>query len=124
MTILCLDCETTITNKGNPFTRQNKLVVVGVLNLETGVKTHYWSEDLDGLQHDIDSASLLIGFNIKFDLHWIRRAGIRFDLLRTRVWDRQLAEFIIESQSTPYPSLNKSCEKYGLPLKIDVEKIS
>ena len=119
---LVIDVETTITNKGNPFTDVNQLVVVGVKNLTTDTVTHYWYPDLHALQETIDNASTLIGFNIKFDLHWLRRAGIHFDLLRTKVWDCQLAEFLLENQSKPYPSLNWACEKYGLPLKIDVVK--
>jgi DNA polymerase I-like protein with 3'-5' exonuclease and polymerase domains len=119
---LVLDVETTITNKGNPFTDVNQLVVVGVLNIETNETHYFWYPDLTGLQDLIDSAEILIGFNIKFDLHWLRRCGINIDLLRHRVWDCQLAEFILENQSKPYPSLNWACEKYGLPLKEDVVK--
>ncbi len=119
--LLVLDVETTTKNKGNPFCLENQLVVVGVLDLATNKVTKYWY-GTTGLQEQIDQASLLIGFNIKFDLHWLRRVGITIDLLKHKVWDCQLAEFIIEAQSKPYPSLNWACEKYGLPLKIDVVK--
>ena len=97
--------------------------MVGVLDLTTNEKTLYW-DDLTGLQDRVDNAALLIGFNIKFDIHWLRRAGINIDLLRHTIWDCQLAEFILDCQSKPYPSLNGTCEKYGLPLKLDVVRIS
>ncbi len=119
---LVVDVETTTFQKGNPFSRRNQLVVVGVLDVEKRTTKHYWWPNLDGLQEQIESAGLVIGFNIKFDLHWLKRAGIVFNLLTTKVWDCQLAEFLLEAQTNPYPSLNKACEKYGLPLKLDVVK--
>ena len=117
--VLVLDSETTVTNKGHPFTMDNKLVVVGVLDLDRNVKTLYW-DDYTGLQDRIDSASLLVGFNIKFDLHWLRRVGICIDLLRHRIWDCQLAEFILTGQRNPYPSLDAVASKYDLGSKLDV----
>ena len=117
---LVLDVETTIKNKGNPFTAENKLVVVGVLDIDTGETFYYW-ENFHELQEKIDNCRLLIGFNLKFDLHWIRRAGVNFGL-DLRIWDAQLAEFLLENQSNPYPSLQKACEKYELPGKLDIVK--
>src|SRR5690606_27629138 len=66
----------------------------------------------------IEDATLLIGFNIKFDLHWLRRYGIRPND-KVRIWDCQLAEFIITGQQGAYPSLDGCCEKYGLGQKDD-----
>lgn len=96
--------------------------MVGVLDIATNQTTKYWWPNLDGLQSEIDSAELLIGFNIKFDLHWLKRSGVVFNLLTTKVWDCQLAEFLLEGQSNPYPSLDQACTKYGMPLKIDIVK--
>ena len=101
----------------------NKLVVVGVRDIVKQCDYLYWDGYYDGLQEQLDEADLIIGFNIKFDIHWLRRAGITIDLLRHRVWDCQLAEFILEAQSTPYPSLNNTCAKYNVPLKLDVVKL-
>jgi len=36
------------------------------------------------------------------------------------VWDCQIAEFLLESQRNPYPSLAKACEKYNIPAKMDI----
>ena len=95
---------------------------MGVLNVETGVRTLYWHGALYGLQERINEADLLIGFNIKFALHWLRRIGINISLHQHKVWDCQLAEFILEGQSNPYPSLNQALTKYNLPLKLDIVK--
>lgn len=66
----------------------------------------------------INTADLVVGFNIKHDLHWIWRAGVKTPNIK--IWDCQLAEFLLEAQTNPYPSLNTTCEKYGIPLKLDV----
>ena len=117
---LVIDVETTIRNKGNPFTASNQLVVTGVLDVDSGEVTTYWyGKRLDDLQKKIDSATLIIGFNFKFDMHWLRRIGIIFPST-VRVWDCQLGEFILENQQIRYPSLNEASDKYGLGQKIDL----
>lgn len=63
-------------------------------------------------------AKLLVGFNIKFDLHWASRMGIK-PPDRIRIWDCQIAEFIITGQKGSYPSLDECCAKYDLGQKDD-----
>lgn len=58
--------------------------------------------------------------NGKHDIAWLRRHGCSF--LNTKIWDVLLAEFVISSQTVKFPSLNYCCEKYGIPLKLDVVK--
>ena len=66
----------------------------------------------------MQQAKLLVGFNLKFDLHWASRYGIK-PPDRCRVWDCQIAEFIISGQQARYPSLDECCAKYGLGSKDD-----
>jgi len=126
MNYLVLDVETSIKNKGNPFDRDNKLMLVGLLNdKETAVFDIEYSVDpykelLNNIQLAVDAADVLVGFNIKFDLHWLKRYGIDFS--KKRVWDCQLVEFILGSQLTPYPSLNAVSEYYELGSKLDEVK--
>lgn len=122
MKILTVDVETTISNKGHWADQSNKLMMVGVRWLNGYNYLHYVDDynPVDKIQEEIDSADILVGFNFKFDLHWLRRYGISFR--NKRVWDCQLAEFLLENQQNPYPSLNQACEKYGIPLKLDVVK--
>ena len=68
----------------------------------------------------MNEADVLVGFNIKFDLHWLQRYGI--DFKTKRVWDCQLVQFIIMNQSNPYPSLNGTAEYYELGTKLDEVK--
>lgn len=127
MNVLTLDVETTTSNKGNPFDTTNKLMYVGAKYNDEPTElfdieytdTGYLS-NLKELQAMIYVSDWIIGFNIKFDLHWLRRYGIDFS--KCRVWDCQLAHFIMTGQDKPYPSLNGVCEYHGLEQKIDVIK--
>lgn len=73
------------------------------------------------LQKLVDEADLIVGFNLKFDMHWLQKAGLRLD--HKRLYDCQLAEFVIERQQNRYPSLDESAIKYHLGKKIDVIKL-
>ena len=124
MRTLILDVETTISNKGNPFDERNKLCYVGLYSTDG---TYLWDIDYSGspnrerlnaIQRSIDSHDTLVGFNIKFDLHWLRRYGINF--MDKRIWDCQLAHFILTGQQHPYPSLNGVADSYALGSKLDI----
>ena len=120
---IILDVETTIFQKGDPFSERNSLSYVGILrgavsnlyNIEYG-NSPYNSNLLAVDKHC--TSSLLIGFNIKFDLHWLRRYGIDFS--SCRVWDCQLVHFILTNQQFPYPSLNAVAAYYELEQKLDI----
>ena len=123
MKTLVLDVETTITNTGHPFTKDNKLMLVGldghrVYDIEFGVEPH--KKALEDIQVAVDECDMLVGFNIKFDLHWLQRYGINFKT--KRVHDCQLVEFILRNQANPYPSLNGTAEYYELGTKLDEVK--
>jgi len=121
---LILDVETTISNKGNPFDQSNKLVCVGIKTKEVSEILYIPGslEDYMYLQGYIDSCDILVGFNIKFDLHWLRKIGIKFD--HKPIWDCQLGEFILNNQKIKMPSLDDSCERRGLGKKIDTIKLN
>ena len=113
---LCLDVETTIFEKGNPFARRNKLCYVGVYR--QGGSIFVGSDALlPFVQREIVSSPLLVGFNLKFDLHWLQRYGITPGP-NQRVWDCQLAHFLLTSQRVPYQSLDGVAEHYGIPGKL------
>ena len=120
---LTLDFETTFYNHGNPFDSRNFFVVLGVKYSGEPATCIYFDEPdaVPRLQRLIDGASILIGFNAKFDLHHLRKAGINFE--GKPVWDCQVGEFLLENQKNPYPSLNQAAEKYGLGQKMDVIKL-
>ena len=124
MDYLVLDVETTTSNKGNPFDETNKLCYVGLLSngwsslCDIEYSDHAYRGDLASIQTAIDNSTTLVGFNIKFDLHWIKRYGNNFS--DKRIWDCQLVHFILTGQREPYPSLNAVAKSYGLDSKLDV----
>jgi DNA polymerase I-like protein with 3'-5' exonuclease and polymerase domains len=120
---LILDVETTISNKGNPFDETNKLCYIGLLgSTPRTISIEYGDEPyrhkLEEVQKEIDNNEILVGFNIKFDLHWIRKYGI--NIMGKRIWDCQLVHFILTGQQNPYPSLNGVADYYDLGSKLDV----
>ena len=120
---LILDVETTISNKGNPFDETNKLCYVGLLDTSHSLFSIEYDDQpykkhLEEIQSRINDAEILVGFNIKFDLHWLRKYGINF--VGKRVWDCQLVHFILTGQQYTYPSLNSVAAYYDLGSKLDV----
>ena len=124
--IITLDTESTTKHKGHPFTESNKLCLVG---MKSYGKNETWKIEYDDepygtalreIQDRITDDALIVGFNLKHDLHWLRRYGIR--LGDVRVWDVQLAYFLLSGQTKPYPSLDMVSEEYGFGKKLDIVK--
>ena len=121
MKILTVDTEATIFQKGNPYANRNKLCCVGVYDGTTyhcypiEYDSEPYGEHLQELRRLLEEAELLIGFNIKYDLHWLHRylPGLHI----SNVWDCQLGAFILSAQLTPYPSLDGVASGYGLDRK-------
>lgn len=117
--VVTFDVETTTLNRGNPFTASNKMISYSIKELGGDVRFSYYTDiDFITALRSVSEARLLVGFNIKFDLHWANRYGVQPNP-RARVWDCQIAEFIITGQKGAYPSLNDCAEKYGLGRKDD-----
>ena len=117
MTPLILDVETTIFQKGHAFAARNKLCYVGTYSEGSSVFVGT-PTILPDIGRQIVSASEVVGFNIKFDLHWLRREGIGIG--NRRVWDCQYAHFLLSGQREKYPSLDGVLNHYGLPPKMHV----
>ena len=127
MEYLVLDGETTTYAKGNPYSRRNSLCLVGIRDptsidtvIDIEYSNHNYVDQLHQLQEAINQTQLLILFNAKFDLAWLRRYGINFS--HCRVHDCQLTHFILSSQQDSYPSLNGVSESLGLGQKLDEVK--
>lgn len=110
----------------NPFTRDNKLCYFGLWDgsysdwlLDIG--TLPYGDVIPQINQRIKVVSLIVGFAIKFDLHWSWRYGVR-SWFGKNLWDCQLAHFLITGQQHKYPSLNEVAAHYGLGQKLDVVK--
>lgn len=120
MNELALDVETTISNKGNPFDLSNRLVCFSWADGNNAGAQQWGTDSTRACQSYIDDADLVVGFNFKFDAHWLTKNGV--SLQGKRIWDVQLAEFILSKQQNRFPSLNETCIKYGHPTKRDIVK--
>ena len=113
-----VDVETTTTNKGNPHTAKNKCVTIQVKESAGAVKV-FTSEDFALALPILLRGSVIVGFNLKFDLAWLERVlGFKAKV----VWDCQLAEFIFSNQTWKYPDLNRTLLNYGFEPKLDKVK--
>lgn len=116
--VVVLDVETTTTAKGSPFNAVNKLVTI---QYKVGLSDPVvlWPENFHLVLPVLESASLIVGTNLKFDLHWIQRELV---YKANVVWDCQLAEFIFSNQTWKYPDLATMCDNYSVTRKLDVVK--
>jgi len=118
MNVIALDTEITTWHKGHPFDPRNKLVCYSYAAPER-VGAHKWP-DKERLQAYINQYDLYVLFNAKFDLQWFVKEGLTYD--PKKVWDCQLAHFIMTNQTHRFPSMNEVAEYWGLPQKPDIVK--
>lgn len=119
MNYTVLDVETTTHNKGHPFDPRNKLV--SYASTDVGFKYHSDPDFVGAVRQRLGTSSCLVGFNIKFDLHWLNSIGCVVPDTCS-IWDCQLAEFVLSGQKDVLISLNECLERYGLPVKKDEVK--
>ena len=139
---LIIDTEVSIKNRGDdavgkhkssPYCGDNKIVMMGVKSyvykLEYGIEEPSILTNFSGalggsfMAEEEDNDFVLVGHNLKFDLlhmynvpnlkcrEWVQAGG--------KIWDTQLAEYLLEGQSITYPSLDQVAVKYGGTLKDD-----
>ena len=110
MKVLAIDTENNTWNKGAPFDRRFKNVCWSWADSNSSGADQTSPSSLENLVERIGQADVLVGFNLKYDLHVLRKLGIGFE--GKRYWDCQIAEFIRSNQTWKYPSLDESCGKY------------
>jgi len=122
--ILTFDTETTTFAKGNPYSVRNRMVSIG-WKLGDGPTTDVFVGD-SGWEGQVrtawEAADTIVGFNLKFDLAWLRRETGLTVRDNQQVYDVQLAWFVLTNQQHRYPSLNQVLEYFNLPVKLDVVK--
>lgn len=118
MRTLTIDVESTTKNKGNPFNPSNLLCAISWRCDGSSYCQPPTEATLSCVQEQIDRADLIIGFNFKFDYHWLRRVGL--NLKGKQIWDVQIAEYVLRYQRESYLSLEDVCESYGIEGKLDV----
>ena len=113
---LVVDLETTIrcpvgNNTGNPMWRSNKVIAAGMQFVGGTYADMYAKEgvDLDSVRKICDTADLVIGHNVKFDLLYIYRDTSN---KIPRIWDTQLAAYLLSGQKHMYASLDELTAEY------------
>jgi DNA polymerase I-like protein with 3'-5' exonuclease and polymerase domains len=117
-------------NKAHPYDKRNVACNVGFRNLETQetliFKLEYddepYGKKLQEIQSILSESSVLTAFNFKYDLAWLRRYGLVVPVT-TRLFDPQLAFWILTNQENQYPSLDQVAEHFGVEKKLDVVKL-
>lgn len=115
MKTLVIDTENTIFQKGNPFARRNRCCYLGLFDGKSSPQLHDLVHGVPDVPTKVD-VDCIVGFNLKYDLHWLRRLGIQFP---PRVHCCQLAHYLLTHQKNIYPSLQEVCEYYGIAGKLD-----
>lgn len=121
--VVTFDVETNTINKGNPFTASGKMVSYSCKQEDLATSFNYYLEPdfLHEIRALFSAAKLIVGFNVKFDLHWMHRHSV-IPRDSVRIWDCQIAQFILSGQTIRFPSLDDCCEIHNLPKKQDKVK--
>lgn len=120
MKLLAVDVESTTFNQGNPFDKRNTLVCI---SLYDGRKAECVRSDPAGIRYvnsAIANCSAVLGFNFKFDLHWLTKYGIIVD---KPIIDVQNVEFILSRQERRFPSLEEVSARRLNKHKQDIVRI-
>lgn len=124
MKLLTLDVETTMKGKGKHASHwavvDNKIVLPGFLFSDTEKNLKYYHNSIEEVLEDTpNDLSFVVGHNIGFDLHHLykHRKQCRILFQQHRIWDTQLAEYILSYQQHKYASLDDLSVKYELPIK-------
>lgn len=112
---VCIDVETTTHNKGNPYDPNNYLVSIHAYY--DGKSWTYKPDQIGEVGNLVEKAKLLVFFNGKFDITWLRKYGLSF--IGKKIYDVQLAHYYLTDQQDSSPSLNSVAQYYGLPGKVD-----
>ena len=127
MKLLTLDVETTMNapgdlDKAHPMHPDNYIVLLGTrITGQSGSQCYgpeLWENNLYEQLYNNDF-DFIVGCNISFDLLYMYPASLRIkhQLQSKRLWDIQIAEYLLTAQQSKYPSLDSMSVKYGLPVK-------
>jgi DNA polymerase I-like protein with 3'-5' exonuclease and polymerase domains len=122
MSIVIFDFEGTTFNVCNVYDERTwvnllSIKVISEKSASTLSFTKPW--DVGRIREILDSATLLIGFNIKFDLAWARREFGFIPKFGTRIYDPQYVEYLFSNQTWRFPDLRTACIKRNVQAKMD-----
>lgn len=120
---LVVDLETTIFNKGNHNDPRNIVCCISYFDGTNAVAFRPGDEpSMQKFISVLEKADVVIGHNIKFDLHWLYRLHLGHILDQKRIRDTQVVEYILQAQSVRMPSLEWCADTNLGEHKLDVVK--
>jgi len=116
---LTIDVENTVTKRNgkmhlDPYEPTNKLVMVGIRDDNGNEYLYDMEEGVIGIQELLDSATVLIGHNIAYDLVWLWECGFEYDGV---IFDTMLAEYVLQRGIKKPLSLEACADRYELDTK-------
>jgi len=116
---LTIDVENTVTKREgrtylDPYEPTNKLVMVGIRDDNGNEYLYDMDDGVIGIQELLDSATVLIGHNIAYDLMWLWECGFKYDGV---IFDTMLAEYILQKGIKEPLSLEACAERHNLDTK-------
>ena len=131
-TFVAIDVETTLNGNediglAHPMHPDNRVVAFGMCQDEPlttyFVENFEYSIDVLRMLHT-GTGAVLCGHNLAFDLMYLYKSSptLKSKLQNFKIWDTQLAEYILSAQQTKWSSLDELSIKYGLPVKDDAIK--
>lgn len=126
---LVIDVENTFSKLNNkldasPFHPDNKLVSVGILNIDTDKVLYGFVDDAEfvaKVNKILSEASLYVGHNIRHDVEWLLECGFKLNQ-DAQLYCTMLAEYVLARGVKQQLSLAALADKYGLTAKKDILK--
>ena len=118
---VAIDVETTLNGNedvglAHPMHPDNEVILYGIDEMVTNDVATFASSVTCFNEEEI----IYCGHNISFDLMYLYKYPLlKHCLQNKKIWDTQLAEYILSAQRTKFSSLDELSIKYGLPIKDD-----
>jgi DNA polymerase I len=126
-TFIAVDVETTLNGNedvglAHPMHPDNRVVAFG-MTTASGIGVAYY-EDPEMFRAALKGYhpyATFCGHNFSFDMLYLFRtdAQMKETIQTSKIWDTQIAEYILTGQRSKFSSLDELAIKYGLPLKDD-----
>lgn len=115
--ITAFDVETSRFPDGSPYRKEASLVSWAASTSTEHYFGYYSDADfVSYLQNVLNQTTLLVVINGKFDIGWVHRSGCSLPK-GIRIWDCQLAEFVMSGQTNSFASMEDLCARYSIPGK-------
>ena len=129
-TFVAIDVETTLNANedvglAHPMHPDNRVIAWGITKgiAYYSPQTTYTEAVFEAFVDACTPEMLFCGHNLAFDLMYLyKNPKLKERIQQFKIWDTQLAEYILSAQQIKWSSLDELSIKYGLPVKDDTIK--